>query len=117
MIKQPLSDPSLSAPILPLAEEHIDHFLRHKLTTAMPVVAMFIGDKTIGQFKAVFMEELEGLFPIFIDAYLDSILEQGRLTKMLWNKLAVKSVLAGAGLGLGIGLLQWMVLSLGHFSL
>lgn len=78
----------------------------------MPMVAMFIGDKTIAQFKAIFMEELKELLPEFTAAYLDQLLSRDRLTKMIWNQLAIKLMSAGACLGLAIGLVQWIILVL-----
>jgi hypothetical protein len=110
--KQKLSDSAQLENLLPLAETHIDYFLRHKLTTAMPMVAMFIGDKTIAQFKAVFMEELKELLPEFTNAYVDQLLSRERMTKMIWNQLAIKLMSAGAGLGIVIGLIQWIILIL-----
>jgi hypothetical protein len=110
--KNKLSDSTQIENLLPLAETHIDYFLRHKLTTAMPMVAMFIGDKTIAQFKAIFMEELKELLPEFTAAYLDQLLSRDRLTKMIWNQLAIKLMSAGACLGLAIGLVQCIILVL-----
>lgn len=40
----------------------------------MPMVAMFIGDKTIAQFKSVFMEEMDELLPVFVQSYFDHFL-------------------------------------------
>src|SRR6476620_10910228 len=39
--------------ILPVAEEHIDHFLRVKLPAAMPMLSMFISDKLVADMKAI----------------------------------------------------------------
>jgi uncharacterized membrane protein YheB (UPF0754 family) len=52
-IEQTITHPDNVRRILPLAEEHIDNFLRVKLKEQMPMISMFIGDKTIGQLKAV----------------------------------------------------------------
>lgn len=110
--KQNLSDPAQLENLFPLAEKHIDHFLRYKLTTAMPMVAMFIGDKTIAQFKAVFMDELKELLPDVTATYVDQLLEPERMTKLIWNQLVFKLMSAGAGLGLVIGLIQVLTLIL-----
>ena len=68
-IEQTITHPDNVRRILPLAEEHIDHFLRVKLKEAMPMISMFIGEKTIGQLKTTFMNELEQLFPIIMKSY------------------------------------------------
>src|SRR6201993_5041258 len=62
-IEKTITDPANVRRILPLAESHIDSFLRVKLKESMPMIAMFIGDKTITQLKTVFLAELEELFP------------------------------------------------------
>jgi hypothetical protein len=119
LVESKMTDPSQVQEVLPLAEAHIDHFLRHKLTTAMPMVAMFIGDKTIAQFKGVFMEELEQLLPVFVKAYLERVLRSGAaeplardFLRKLSERLSVKIIWFGAGLGLVIGLVQLLVVYL-----
>lgn len=62
-IKDKLSSPDNLSKIMPVIEEHIDDFLRHRLSQEMPVISMFIGDKTITKLKGAFMQELERLFP------------------------------------------------------
>jgi uncharacterized membrane protein YheB (UPF0754 family) len=111
--------------MLPLVEEHIDHFLRNKLKETMPMISMFIGDKTIGQLKAVFMQELEELFPVILKNYtthlradldLESIVTD-KITNFSSDKLEImlNQILTkefrfveviGAALGFFIGLLQ-----------
>ena len=62
-IEQKISDPRNMNKIKPLIETHIDDFLRIKLKDQMPMISMFIGDKTINTLKTVFMNEIEELFP------------------------------------------------------
>ena len=52
--------------ILPTIDAQLDTFFTQKLGEKMPIVSMFIGDKTIGQLKSVFVEELRDIFPILI---------------------------------------------------
>jgi hypothetical protein len=53
----------------PLINEKLDDFFRHKLSSKLPMISMFIGDKTIEELKAVFMEELALLFPMLITEF------------------------------------------------
>ncbi len=62
-IEQKISDPQNLKKIMPMIEKHVDDFLRVKLSSEMPVLSMFIGDKTINSLKKVFMQEIEILFP------------------------------------------------------
>lgn len=84
--------------LMPQIESHIDFFLREKLPKSMPMVAMLIGDKTIGQIKEVFVSEISVLFPQLIGQYADGLLEDDRLYPMLTEKLqsaAVYSYISG----------------------
>jgi hypothetical protein len=53
----------------PLINEKLDDFFRHKLSSKLPMISMFIGDKTIEELKEVFMEELALLFPMLISEF------------------------------------------------
>ena len=124
-IEKAITDPENVQRILPLVEEHIDHFLRNKLKETMPMIAMFIGDKTISQLKTVFMKELEELFPVIMRSYVTHLREDLDLEKMVVEKIAgfsndrLETMLnefltkefrfvevIGAALGFLIGLLQ-----------
>lgn len=124
-IEQKITNPENVRRILPLAEEHIDNFLRNKLKESMPMIAMFIGDKTINQLKTVFMKELEDLFPVIMKNYVAHLKDDLDLEKIVTGKIAnfssdrlermLNQILTkefrfveviGAALGFFIGLLQ-----------
>jgi len=52
--------------LMPLIDTRLDDFFRNKLSEKLPMISMFIGDKTIQQLKEVFMAELTLLFPELI---------------------------------------------------
>ncbi len=56
--------------ILPLIDDKFDEFFKEKLGEKMPMISMFIGDKTVTQLKAIFLEELQLIFPIVLNQYL-----------------------------------------------
>lgn len=117
--------------LMPEVDTHIDHFLKVRLPEQMPVISMFVGERTIAELKALFMAELELLFPVVMGGYLDKLEAGTDLKKLLADKLsgpvgdqleaAVRAGLKGplnraaalaALLGLLIGLLQlWVVLA------
>ena len=124
-----ISDPQNIKRLLPLVDQHIDHFLRVKLAESIPAVGMFVGEKTLGQLKQVFLTELEQLFPVIMDHYLHTLKTELDLEKMLVNKLgSISSTqletlfraagskqrrwvdLYGAALGFIIGLMQVVIL-------
>ncbi|KIC90093.1 DUF445 domain-containing protein [Flavihumibacter sp. ZG627] len=87
-ISHKITDPSNLDQLLPHVEDHIDNFLKVKLKESMPVVGMFIGDKTVGQLKAVFVEELRELFPTLMERYMVSLQEQLDLEKIVVDKVS-----------------------------
>lgn len=86
-IEQKITDPENLKNILPQLESHIDHFLRVKLSDAMPMISMFIGDKTIEKLKSVFMVELEGLFPKIMKQYSGTLKTQLDLEQIVTDKV------------------------------
>lgn len=72
----------------PLIEQHLDHFLRNKLSTEMPVIAAFIGEKTILKLKSVFLEELNSLFPALMKQYAGHLKEDLDLEKIVVDKVS-----------------------------
>jgi uncharacterized membrane protein YheB (UPF0754 family) len=124
-IEKTITDPANLEKILPLAEAHIDNFLRNKLKETMPMISMFIGDKTINQLKTVFMKELEDLFPVIMKNYVAHLKNDLDLEKIVVDKISnfssdrletmLNQILTkefrfveviGAALGFVIGLLQ-----------
>lgn len=124
-IQQKLVHPDNIQQLMPVVEEHIDQFLRKKLSDEMPVISMFIGENTIQQLKGIFMKELESLFPVIMQRYMGHLQQELDLEKIVTQKVAafssdkleeiLQSILSkefrfveliGAVLGFIIGLLQ-----------
>ncbi len=72
LIEEQVNNKDTYNKILPAAEQHMDEFLRKKLPAHMPMITMFIGDKTINDLKALFMTELEVLVPEIMQDYINS---------------------------------------------
>ena len=128
VIEEKLTNPANIEKIMPLAEEQIDHFLRIKLGEQMPMISMFIGDKTIQQLKNIFMEELTTLFPNLISQYAKNLQSDLQLEQIISQKIMAIDLLeaekkmnqqlkkelslfklAGAFTGLIIGILQLLI--------
>lgn len=62
-IEARISDPRLIEKAMPAIEKHIDEFLNIKLKEEIPMLAMFIGNKTTDKIKEVFINQLKQLFP------------------------------------------------------
>lgn len=87
-IEEAITRPEAVQRILPMAEEHVDHFLRVKLKESMPMIAMFVGDKTIAQLKTVFMTELRELFPVIMKNYVANLRNDLDLERIVVEKIA-----------------------------
>lgn len=74
--------------IMPVIDAHLDNFLKVKLADAMPLVSMFIGEKTINQLKEVFMNEMKTLFPVIMSNYMDELKNDLDLEKMVVNRVS-----------------------------
>jgi uncharacterized membrane protein YheB (UPF0754 family) len=114
--------------IMPMVEAHIDDFLRNKLGKAMPMIGMFIGEKTINELKGIFMNELKEIFPDVMKQYMNQLKHQLDLEKIVVEKVSAFSSdkletvfyqimskefrfvqLVGAGLGFLIGIIQVLI--------
>jgi uncharacterized membrane protein YheB (UPF0754 family) len=130
-IEKKISDPGNMDKIRPLIESHIDDFLRIKLKDQMPMISMFIGDKTIITLKTVFMKEIEDLFPQVMQQFAGELkndlnIEQmvvlkiknippEKIESLLHQNLAKEFRLVSAAsvvIGLLIGLLQLVIIAL-----
>lgn len=88
ILEEKITDPASFQKLMPVIEEKIDHFLRIKLKTAMPVVGMFVGDKTIQQLKTVFVTELETIFPAVMKSYAANLQEEFNVETFIAVKLS-----------------------------
>jgi uncharacterized membrane protein YheB (UPF0754 family) len=129
-IEEKIEDPATLQKIMPVIEEHIDDFLRNKLKKEMPFIGMFVGDKTIGSLKKVFLTELETLFPNIMKSYASNLIADLNIEELVSQKLAAASIpeietsvkknflkelrlteLMSASIGLIIGLIAMMVIA------
>lgn len=79
----------------PVINEKLDDFFKNKLSAKMPMISMFIGEKTIEELKGVFMEELETIFPLLLVQFtsnLDKKLQNQWQTK--FSMILLKKVIS-----------------------
>ena len=132
-IEAKITDESNLKQVMPIVEMHIDNFLRNKLASEMPIISMFIGDKTIEQLKSVFMKELESLFPVLMTSYMGKLRHELDLEAIVTEKVSnfssdkleeiLQSIMSkefkfieiiGAVLGFLIGILQVLITWIGQ---
>lgn len=90
-IEKKISNPENLKQIMPLIEDHVDDFLRNRLKDEMPVISMFIGDKTITNLKTLFMNEIETLLPMVMKKYAANLKTELDLEQIVIAKVAAFS--------------------------
>jgi hypothetical protein len=86
-LEEKIGDPANFKKLAPMIEAHVDDFLRNKLKEQMPMISMFIGDKTITTMKTVFMQELETLFPQIMTQFASNLKNDPGIEQMITAKL------------------------------
>ncbi|MEZ5034565.1 MAG: DUF445 family protein [Chitinophagaceae bacterium] len=76
---------------MPIIENHVDDFLRNRLKDEMPVISMFIGDKTIENLKALFMQEIQTLLPVVMKQYAANLKTELDLEQIVITKVSAFS--------------------------
>jgi uncharacterized membrane protein YheB (UPF0754 family) len=116
-IEKKINDPENVKKILPMVEGHIDDFLRNKLKEKMPVIGMFIGDKTINSLKEIFLKEIEDMFPKVLSHFAGNLQNDFDIETMVTNKIntvspaQIEKVLAPALRYLGlVGLITGFII-------
>src|SRR5690606_41103541 len=73
---------------MPVVEEHIDEFLRHKLKEKFPMVGMLMGEKTIESLKEIFLKEIESLFPVILNKFAGNLAQEVDIKAMVTERLS-----------------------------
>ena len=90
-IAQKIANPQNLKKLMPMIEDHVDKFLRNKLSDEMPFLSLFIGDKTIASLKRIFMQELEILFPQLMKSYAGHLQQELDLEMIVTEKVSAFS--------------------------
>lgn len=68
-----INKPETIQKAIPFVEEHIDKFIKTKLKEEIPLLSMFINDKSIESIKKGMVHEIESLFPLLITKMTDGV--------------------------------------------
>jgi uncharacterized membrane protein YheB (UPF0754 family) len=90
-IEEKIANPQNLKKLMPMIEDHVDKFLRNKLSDEMPFLSLFIGNKTIASLKKIFMQELEILFPQLMRSYAGHLQEELDLEMIVTEKVSAFS--------------------------
>ena len=87
-IASKIADPKQLENVRPFIAGHIDHFLEHKLTEKMPVLAMFVSASTLAPIKEGLMEEIDIMLPELMKQYAENLKSKIDIEKMVTEKVA-----------------------------
>jgi uncharacterized membrane protein YheB (UPF0754 family) len=90
-IEEKISNPANLQQIMPLVETHVDDFLRNRLGKEMPMISMFIGEKTIGKMKEALMKEIQSIFPPVMKQFAGNLKGELDLEHIVYNKVSAFS--------------------------
>lgn len=129
--QQKITDPANFQKVQPLIEAHMDDFLRHRLKEQMPMIGMFIGDKTIQQLRTIFIQEISNLYPAIMQQFAGTLEQDLDIATLITKRIESidlqtlrKSIysgmrseirrasLLGFVIGLLIGMIQYILLIL-----
>jgi uncharacterized membrane protein YheB (UPF0754 family) len=123
-LEKKIIDPDNVKKIMPVVEEHVDDFLRNRLKEKMPVIGMFIGNKTIDSLKEIFLKEIEDLFPQVLKQFSGNLQNEFDIETMIADKITNVSAaqweemlapalryfqIMGAVTGFLIGVINWII--------
>ncbi|ANI89466.1 hypothetical protein A9P82_09275 [Arachidicoccus ginsenosidimutans] len=91
VIKNSIASQDNVEKIIPELDKHIHEFIAVKVPKEMPMIAMFIGEKTTHQIKEIFMKELSALFPVVLSQYFDKVFSEEKLRKIAEQQLSGSS--------------------------
>lgn len=82
-----LNNPETVALAMPFIESHIDNFIKVKLKEEIPLLSMFITDKTMAGIKQGIVGEIEELFPALITQMTGSLQKDLDIEKIVIDKV------------------------------
>ena len=113
-----------------VVEQKIDDFINVKLSSSMPMLAMFLNDDLKNKIKTTLLDEISDIFPGIIDSYAEKLKSEIDIKAIVYDKVVNFSSdkledilysimkkefkfieLLGGVLGFIIGLIQLLILS------
>ena len=86
-IANKINTPNTTKQALPIIEQHIDHFIQHKLKEEIPLLSMFITEKSIASIKQSMVTEVENMFPTLIQKMVEGIKNDLDIEKIVIEKV------------------------------
>lgn len=82
-----INQPATIQKALPFIEEHIDGFIKTKLKEEMPLLSMFVNDKSLENIKKGMVSEIETIFPQIMTKMTSGLKEELDIEKLVTEKV------------------------------
>ncbi len=82
-----INQPSTIQKALPFIEEHIDGFIKTKLKEEMPLLSMFVNDKSLDNIKKGMVSEIETIFPQIMTKMTNGLKEELNIENLVTEKV------------------------------
>jgi uncharacterized membrane protein YheB (UPF0754 family) len=83
-----INKPETIQKAIPFVEEHIDKFIKTKLKEEIPLLSMFINDKSMESIKKGMVHEIESLFPLLITKMTDGVKNDLDIEQIVMRKVS-----------------------------
>lgn len=82
-----INQPSTIQKAIPFIEEHIDGFIKTKLKEEMPLLSMFVNDKSLDNIKKGMVSEIETIFPQIMTKMTNGLKEELNIENLVTEKV------------------------------
>lgn len=86
-IKTKINQPATIQKALPFIESHIDQFIKTKLKEEMPLLSMFVTDKSLEGIKTSMVKEIELIFPMIMEKLTQGVQDEFNIEKIVTDKV------------------------------
>ena len=76
-----------NAEVLKFVESKLDDFINLKLSTSMPMLAMFLNDDLKSKIKTALLDEIGDVIPGIIDTYANKLKEEVNIEAIVYDKV------------------------------
>lgn len=90
-IARRIHSPETLQKVLPVVEEKVHQYIHVKLKEEMPLLSMFINEKTMSSIQAGIVKEFEAMFPVMLDKLTTGMQQELNVERLVTDKVAAFS--------------------------
>lgn len=90
-IARRIHSPETLQKVLPVVEEKVHQYIHVKLKEEMPLLSMFINEKTMSSIQAGIVKEFEAMFPVMLDKLTTGMQQEMNIERLVTDKVSAFS--------------------------